>query len=245
MQKGMLSITFRKRTPEEVIELTKKSGLTAIEWGGDIHVPHGDVATAERVGKLTREAGLTVAAYGSYYTCMPDESFDDVLNSAVALGAKVIRVWAGKKNFIDCTEDERARLYAVLAEAVEKSEKHGITVATELHIHTLTDTTDGLIEMLANVPGLKTYWQQSSYNLSADEECAVMEKLGTNIVNAHINYWVDGVQHPLSEISDRLEKYVPALEKYTAASALMIEFVKDSDPDQFFQDAKTLLDAGK
>ena len=245
MQKGMLSITFRDRTPEQVIELTKKTGLTAIEWGGDIHVPHGDVETAKRVGEMTREAGLTVAAYGSYYNCMPDESFDDVLNSAVALGAKVIRVWAGKQNFADCTQEERARLYAVLSEAVEKSAKHGITVATELHIHTLTDTTNGLVEMLKNVPGLKTYWQQSSYDLTVDDECAVMEKLGENIVNAHINYWVDGVQYPLSDIADRLEKYVPALEKYTAASAFMIEFVKDGKPEQFFADAETLVNAGK
>lgn len=245
MQKGMLSITFRQKTPEEIIELTKKSGLTAIEWGGDIHVPHGDTVTAERVGKLTRDAGLSVAAYGSYYKCLPEESFDDVLASAVALGAKIIRVWAGTKNFIDCTDAERAELFATLSDAVKKSAAHGITVATELHINTLTDTTDGLIQTLANVPGLKTYWQQSSYDLTVDEECAVMEKVGKDIVNAHINYWVGPVQYPLSDISDRLEKYIPALEAHTSAQAIMLEFVKDSAPEQFFKDAQTLLNAGK
>jgi len=244
MERGMLSITFRNKSPEEIIELVKKSGLSAIEWGGDIHVPHGDVATAKRVGELTREAGLNIGAYGSYYNCLPDDvSFDDVLASARALGAKVIRVWAGTKNFDVASEEEREQIYSALRYAVEQSAKYGITVATELHINTLTDKPDGLIKMLDSVPGLKTYWQQSSYKLTPDEECEVIKRLGKSIVNAHINYWVDGVQHPLAEISDRLAKYIPALEQFTDAHAFMIEFVKDANVEQFFEDAKVLLNA--
>ena len=39
---GLVSITFRDLEANEIIDLVKKSGLTAIEWGGDVHVPHGD-----------------------------------------------------------------------------------------------------------------------------------------------------------------------------------------------------------
>ncbi len=246
MEKGMLSITFRQKSPEEIIELVKKSGLTAIEWGGDIHVLPGDVQTAEKVGKLTREAGLTVAAYGSYYKCSAEDCpFDDVLASAAALGTKVIRVWAGNKNFEDATEQEREQVYSYLTYAVEQSSKLGITVATEMHINTLTNKLDGTLEMLKRVPGLKTYWQQSSYDLTVDEECEVIKTLGDSVVNAHINYWIEYTQYPLSEIADRLEKYIPALEAHTNANAFMIEFVAGSSPEQFFDDANTLLSAGK
>ena len=86
MNKGVVSVTFRKKTPEEVIDIVKKAGLTHIEWGGDVHVPHGDVETAKRVGELTRAAGLTVSSYGSYFKDPEaDLQFEDVLASAVAL----------------------------------------------------------------------------------------------------------------------------------------------------------------
>jgi 3-dehydroshikimate dehydratase len=45
---GLVSVTFRKLTPVEVAGLVKKGGLKSIEWGGDIHVPHGDLARRAR-----------------------------------------------------------------------------------------------------------------------------------------------------------------------------------------------------
>ena len=40
---GLVSVTFRDKTPAEIVSEVKKAGLDAIEWGGDVHVPHGDV----------------------------------------------------------------------------------------------------------------------------------------------------------------------------------------------------------
>src|ERR1700761_6585245 len=96
---GLVSITFRKLSPEEVIALCVEAEVRCIEWGGDVHVPPGDVARAREVGHLTREAGLEVAAYGSYYRLGPNEpgSFEAVMASAAALGAPTIRGWAGRK----------------------------------------------------------------------------------------------------------------------------------------------------
>lgn len=31
---GIVSVTFRKKTADEIIEITKKADLAAIEWGG-------------------------------------------------------------------------------------------------------------------------------------------------------------------------------------------------------------------
>src|SRR6185312_13188931 len=96
---GLVSITFRALTPAEVIALARQAGLRGIEWGGDIHVPHGNGARAREVKEMTAEAGLTVAAYGSYYRAGQADSsgltFDAVLETALELGAPLIRVWAG------------------------------------------------------------------------------------------------------------------------------------------------------
>jgi len=95
---GLVSVTFRKLTPEHIVDLVAEAGLTGIEWGGDIHVPHGDLTAASRVRSFTEQAGLRTSAYGSYYRVgqnEPDEnSFDRVLETAQALDAPTIRVWS-------------------------------------------------------------------------------------------------------------------------------------------------------
>jgi len=60
---GLVSVTFRQLTVEEIGELATECGLQAVEWGGDVHVPPGDFAAARRA----LDTGLKVAAYGSYY----------------------------------------------------------------------------------------------------------------------------------------------------------------------------------
>ena len=64
---GLVSITFRDLSPEEVVQVAVENGLEGIEWGGDVHVPHGNLAVAKKVARQTAEGGLKVASYGSYY----------------------------------------------------------------------------------------------------------------------------------------------------------------------------------
>ena len=95
---GLVSVTFRQLSPAVIIGLVQRAGLKAIEWGGDIHVPYGDIARAREVRRATEDAGLRVAAYGSYYRVGHEEPgpFQTALETAVAPGAPAIRVWAGK-----------------------------------------------------------------------------------------------------------------------------------------------------
>lgn len=64
---GLVSVTFRDKTPEEIISAVKQCGLEGIEWGGDVHVLPGDVSRAREIRHLTEQAGLAVWAYGSYF----------------------------------------------------------------------------------------------------------------------------------------------------------------------------------
>ena len=95
---GLVSITFRQLSVTEIIALVTQAGLAAVEWGGDIHAPHGDEAQAQAIARMGADAGLRVAAYGSYYRVGHPETgpFEAVLASAVALGAPHIRVWPGQ-----------------------------------------------------------------------------------------------------------------------------------------------------
>ena len=64
---GLVSISFRDRSPEILIAAAKAAGITAIEWGSDVHVPAGDVDCAQKVKALCQEAKIAIPEYGSYY----------------------------------------------------------------------------------------------------------------------------------------------------------------------------------
>ena len=91
IQLGVTSVTFRKKSVDEIIELARRAQLDGIEWGGDIHVPAGDLQSAASTAAKMRTAGLSVFSYGSYFYGDKGESFSPVLSSAKTLGAPVIR----------------------------------------------------------------------------------------------------------------------------------------------------------
>ena len=108
IKSGLCSVTFRKLPAAEVVELVVRAGLDGIEWGGDVHVLHGEIDLAREVGEMTLAKGLEIPSYGSYYRVAESEkqglTFDTVLQTAVALGAPLIRVWAGARGSADAVQ---------------------------------------------------------------------------------------------------------------------------------------------
>ena len=96
---GLTSVTFRKLKADEIIDLVKKAKLDGIESGGDIHVPHGNIKIAKEVNKMTVENDIKVSSYGSYFIVGENsiQEFEKILETAIALGAPTIRVWAGNE----------------------------------------------------------------------------------------------------------------------------------------------------
>src|SRR5829696_85103 len=96
---GMCSVAFRGLPAEDVVRLAAAAHLAGIEWGADVHVRPGELATAERVGAWCSEAGVEAASYGSYLCARRDGDGDAerVLETAHALGATNLRVWAGDR----------------------------------------------------------------------------------------------------------------------------------------------------
>lgn len=65
---GMTSVTFRKKSAENVIALVKEAGLDGIEWGGDIHVPAATLglqnASVSPAGRMELRFFLTAPITG-------------------------------------------------------------------------------------------------------------------------------------------------------------------------------------
>lgn len=243
---GLVSVTFRKLAPAEVVALVREAGLQGIEWGGDLHVPHGDIARAREVGERTHEAGLAVAAYGSYYRAGHSEEhglpFQQVLDTALELNAPLIRVWAGTVGSAAADDEARWRVAADLRRIAGLAAKAGVRVATEFHGGTLTDTNDSANRLLveADHANLYSYWQPLMG--MDDATClAGLELLAPRLAHLHVYHWrTVQDRRPLAEGAVRWHKFLAQVKRLPGDRYAMLEFVTDDQPVNFRRDAATL-----
>lgn len=244
---GLVSITFRKLSPAEIVALVREAGLRGIEWGGDVHAPHGDLTRAREVRSLTEDAGLKVAAYGSYYRAGSSEAnrlpFESVLESAVALGAPTIRVWPGGKGSAESSAEERAAVVADLRRISDLAAQAKVSISTEFHGGTLTDTNASAARLLAELdhPNLFTYWQP--HNGEETSECvAGLRTVLPRVGNVHVFHWwpTSAERHPLAEGTARWAEFWRELKPLSGERFAMLEFVPGDTSEAFLRDAATL-----
>lgn len=240
MKTSVASVTFRKKSVFEIAALARRAGLDAVEWGGDVHVPPGDMRAAQCARDAARENGLAVSAYGSYYRAGPDEMFGPALKTALALRCRVIRVWAGRAASAACPADERAALAARLAEAARLARAEGCVVATEYHANTLTDTLDSTLTLLREAPGLRTLWQPP-VGMGTPDNLQALRALAGKIENLHVYHRnARGDCRPLAEGADAWRAYFAAAQTDGAQRYATLEFVMGEDEEQFLRDAAVL-----
>ena len=249
LRPGLVSITFRDLPAERVLDLAVDAGLAAIEWGGDVHVPHGDLDTAHRIGDLTRAAGLAVPTYGSYLRCGVDSSSSPdaaaVVDTAAALGAEAVRVWAGDLSSAAADASDRRRVEAALRAACDHAAERmpGGTVVTECHANTLTDTAASAEALLDAVdrPNLRTLWQP--WNEVPVTDCvAGLRRLLPRVTHLHVFQWRTG---PADQISLGSRAAVTAWSAYLAAldardRFALLEFVPGGRPELLAAEAGAL-----
>jgi sugar phosphate isomerase/epimerase len=243
---GLVSISFRNLTPEEIVRHCAKAGLAGIEWGGDVHVPHGKTKIAADVHRLTVEAGLQVASYGSYYKAGVSEdqglSFSAVLDSALELQTKVIRVWAGEKGSDVVTAEEYCKVVEDLLRIGELAKKNGINVSMEYHRNTLTDNNEAVLRLKNDLKDSPVgFFWQPAVDESAEYRLEGLKDVKEKLANMHVFQWTNGVQRcPLSDGIEEWTKYLAEAADVAGEHFALLEFIKDDSCEQLYQDALTL-----
>lgn len=245
LKTGLVSVTFRQKTPKEIVDFVKQCGLDGIEWGGDVHVQPGDIENAHYVGQLTRDVGLEVLAYGSYFRPGEQraEEFTPVLASAKALGAPVIRVWAGAKWSWRADEAYVQQVTKDTQEICDMAAKEQIQISYEYHGWTLTDNRFSATEIHREIgrDNMRLYWQPN-FCLSQEDNLLALKMVCPQMRDVHVFYWdCLGTRFPLEDGADIWKEYVDIIHADGKPHSLMLEFVKDNDPEQLKRDAKTLL----
>ena len=246
IRSGLVSVTFRQLTPERIVQLVAGAGLDGIEWGGDVHVPHGDVERAREVRTMTAEAGLEVVSYGSYYRAAHSEpaEFDGVLASAVELRAPLIRVWAGGAASEEADEQYRRTVVEDSRRIAELARQEGIGIAFEFHANTLTDTNESALNLFQSIEhdNIGSYWQPITH-ATVQYRIEGLKNIMPWLRHLHVfQRNADNGRVPLAEPEAEAcwRHYLQTVLDAGGDHFAMVEFVKDDAPEKFLRDAEVL-----
>ncbi|WP_083849137.1 sugar phosphate isomerase/epimerase family protein [Bacillus timonensis] len=247
MKTGLCSVTFRKKNPEDIIKIASEAGLQVIEWGGDVHVPPGDLAYATKVGELTRNAGLEVSSYGSYYRAGDNESILPIIQTAQSLGTTSIRIWAGvmdrSKEVGKINEEDFNRIVKDVKESARIAREYEMSLHLEYHRWTYTDTPESskLLMEAINEPNVFLYWQPAT-GITKEDRLKSIELLQPWLTNIHVFQWDENFRrYSLEDGKNEWKSYINHIESLSPVErSYLLEFVKDEDVTQFKQDVETL-----
>ena len=248
MELGLTSVTFRKLDYETVLSYCVKSGLKCIEWGSDVHVPQTDQTRAYEVKIASEKAGIRISSYGSYYKlCVHEnveEAFKPYLETAVILGAPVIRLWSGKVSFNEATREHYMRAINETRLLCDMAAREGITLAFEYHNNSLCDSGEHALKLLNDIDrdNFRLYFQQDS-QISVEENLESLKMILPYVVMVHVAYsGLDRKNRRLDEgDGPRLWKeIINTLRKGGSNPGLLFEFLKDSSIDGLIHETRTL-----
>jgi len=244
---GLVSVSFRPHPPEEIVQACVRAKLGSIEWGGDVHVPHGNLEQAEAVAKLTTNHGLTVAAYGSYYRAGYSANeglpFQRVLDTALALDAPVIRIWAGRQGSAATTPALRRTIVDDLTACAEAAGQHRRQIALEFHADTLADEADETVRLLQEInhPALRSYWQPRHGEDTAGA-LAGLRSLSEWLSHVHVFEWwpTHRERHSLGHGRVRWRAFLRQAATTSGDRHALLEFMPHDRLDELSIEAATL-----
>ena len=238
----MTSLTLGNESIVNVIRIAKEAGINGIEWGvSDTHMRLRDEKRAEEIKNVSVKYGIEIFSLGSYCYMESKEECDNTLETAVLLGAPIIRIWAGKKSPCECDTDYKSRIVSNAIYMSEQASKHNIVLGFEYHPNTLTETCDDALSLIKSInkENVGLYWQPQ-HNLLTEENFRDRNRVLPYCVgHIHIqNYAPEYGYEKLSLIEDNLNRYFGDINKDDYR--VMIEFVKDGSTENLFDDVSSL-----
>lgn len=240
MDIGFTTVTFRQFTYDKIINIAENAGVQGIEWGGDVHVKLNNDIMNVRIAEETIAKGIEIFSYGSYYKVGVESiyEFDSVIATALAIKAKIIRVWLGQESSKNITNEKYDYTVDCLRKICNKAEEYGLIVAAEFHNNTINDSADSCLKIINDVKcaNYKTYWQPIYYD---ERDILTLGLIKEHIVIAHVFAWnKKGKRFPLKKQYVLWADYIAILKETNAK--LILEFVKHNSEIQFMKDIEIL-----
>lgn len=236
---GLVSVSFRTLSAEEIIAAAKVSDLNFIEWGSDIHAPYSDVQKLKHIAELCNSNGI-ICSYGSYFRFGRDNIKDirQYIKAAQILGAKFIRVWCGTKGSREYTASELDALYTDCKYAAKIAAESGITLGMECHNWTLTDSKESALALIkeVNSPAFKMYWQPNQFK-TIEENIDYAKIIAPYTICIHAFNWKQTEKFSLALAKDEWLRY---LQCFQSNIPVLLEFMPDDKLESLPNESKTL-----
>ncbi len=224
---GLVSVSFRKHSPENILMAVKQAGLTCIEWGSDIHAPCKDIQRLCEIADLQKKYGIACSSYGTYFNVEKNsiEELMDYIAAAKILGTNTLRLWGGTKKGTDMTAEELASFTDTCRKAAAIAEAHGVTLCLECHMRSITETPDHAVALMeaVNSPHFRMYWQPFQW-LDTEGSLAVARAVSPYVEHIHVFNWSGSEKFPLCEGVEAWKAYLTA---FTTPRTLLLEFMPD------------------
>lgn len=238
---GVVSISFRNKSAEQIIEEARACGLTAIEWGSDVHAPANRPERVAEIAGLTQAAGLVCCSYGTYLRIGQFSEADLRLHIAAAkrLGTSVLRLWAGDKDFEAYTPEETQAFFGECRGLAQIAEDENVVLCMECHNHTYTSRLEGALSLMEAVDSeaFRMYWQPNQFR-TVEENLNYAKAIAPYTRHIHVFNWEGTECYPLAGAKALWKAY---FSKFSGTHYALLEFMPDNAADAFERESKTLI----
>ena len=237
---GLVSISFRSLTPEQIVDYMQEAGLRYVEWGSDVHAKKEDQEALHRIAALQQEKGILCTSYGTYFHLGKDpiKELPEYIAAAKILGTNILRLWCGNKKSTDYTQEEKVAFFEECRAAARIAEENDVIFCMECHNNSYTQLLEGALELMeaVNSPAFRMYWQPNQ-NSSVAENIDYANRIAQYTVHIHAFKWIGSKKYPLAEGAADWTEYLKA---FQGEHALLLEFMPDDRPESLKQEAATL-----
>ena len=239
-QLGLVSVSFRDRTPKEIAKAAKDAGLVCVEWGSDVHAPCRDHERLCEIAELQQRYGLACSSYGTYFRLgeTPMEELDDYITAAKQLGTDILRLWCGTKSRADMTDAECDALLSACRQAAARAEERGVVLCMECHKKTFTENPDDAVRLMQAVDSqcFQMYWQPFQWQ-SAEQNLENAKRIAPYAKHIHVFHWKGSDKLPLAEAIDEWQSY---LSVFSTPRTLLLEFMPNGRVEELLGEATAL-----
>lgn len=237
---GLVSITFRSISAEEVMHSAAECGLKYIEWGSDVHAPQNDPERLRCIAAAQKEYGISCCSYGTYFYLgvTPIDELPDYIRAAKLLGTRVLRLWAGKKSSHKWTPEEKEELFRQCAQAAAMAEEADVVLCLECHRNTFTEAGESALELMqtVNSTAFRMYWQPNP-DVSIEENIAYARMIRDYTVHIHV-FQIKGSQ--AFSLSEGIDEWQTYLREFRGDHLLLLESIPSRQPDKLAHEADSL-----
>ncbi len=237
---GLVSVSFRKNSPAEILAEMKKADLCCIEWGSDIHAPCTDEGRLRELAALQKEHGIYCCSYGTYFRLgvTPIEELTAYIRAAKLLGTDILRLWCGAQDSEDYTAAQKEALFADCRAAAAIAQEAGVTLCMECHNKTYTNRKEAALELMEAVasPRFRMYWQPNQFR-SDEENIAAARLLAPFTTHLHVFNWKEKEKFPLADGIALWREYLAA---FKGAHTLLLEFMPKGGLSELCEESAAL-----